>query len=340
MAGARVTLKDVADAAGVHTSTASRALNPQTRGVVNPETVERVLEVAERLGYRPHPLARGLRTNQTMAVGMVIPDVENPLFGPISAGVEHRLGTDGYSLLIVNTDPRDDASLGVIETLAERRPDGMIIASASRTDDHVRRLHEQGMPVVLVNRMSEDVAVPAVVGDDHAGIGLVLEHLVELGHRRIGHVAGPHFFSTGQGRRDSFLGWAKKLGVHEAPIEEAESFRMMPGYRVSRRLIEKNPDITAIVAANDLLAIGAYQAVREAGYEVGQGMSITGYNDVPFMQFMQPPMTAVRVPYRQMGVEAASLLLELMADDGVERSNCIRLTPTLSVRESTASARS
>lgn len=339
MAGGRVTLKDVADEAGVHTSTASRALNPQTRGVVNPETVERVLEVAERLGYRPHPLARGLRTNQTMTVGMVIPDVENPLFGPIIAGVEHRLGTDGYSLLIVNTDPRDDSSLAVIDALAERRPDGMIIASASRIDDHVRRLHEQGMPVVLVNRISEDLAVPAVIGDDHTGIGLVMEHLVDLGHRRIGHVAGPQFFSTGQGRRDAFLDWAKKLGVHEAPVEEAESFRLMPGYRVSRALIEKNPDITAIVAANDLLALGAYQAVREAGYEIGSGMSITGYNDVPLMQFMHPPMTAVRVPYRQMGVEAASLLVELMADDVTDTSRCITLAPTLSVRESTAIAR-
>lgn len=339
MATTRISLKDVADEAGVHTSTASRALNPHTRSVVNPDTVDRVLEVAERLGYRPHPLARGLRTNQTMTVGMVIPDVENPLFGPIIAGVEHRLGTDGYSLLIVNTDPRDDSSHTVIDTLAERRVDGMILASAARADDHVRRLHDQGMPVVLVNRTAEDATVPAVVGDDHAGIGLVMEHLVSLGHRRIGHVAGPHYFSTGKGRKDSFLDWAKKLGVHEAPVEEAESFRMVPGYRMSRRLIEKNPDVTAIVAANDLLAIGAYQAIREAGLEVGPGMSITGYNDVPFMQFMQPPMTAIRVPYRQMGVEAASLLVELMIHDGGDHVRSVKLAPSLSVRESTAPAR-
>ncbi|MDH4115904.1 MAG: LacI family transcriptional regulator [Acidimicrobiia bacterium] len=336
----RITLKDVAREAGVHTSTASRALNPQTQSVVNPETVARVLEVAQRLGYRPHPLARGLRTNQTMTVGMVIPDVENPLFGPIIAGVEHRLGTDGYSLLIANTDPRDDSSLTVIDALAERRVDGMIIASASRVDEHIRRLHDQGLPVVQVNRMSNEVEVPAIVGDDHAGIGLVMEHLVELGHRRIGHVAGPGTFSTGLGRREAFLEWAGKLGVHEAPIEEAESFRMMPGYRVTRRLIERNPDLTAIVAANDLLALGAYQAVSEAGFTIGQGISVTGYNDVPFMQFVQPPMTAVRVPYRKMGVEAASVLLEMIADSETVRPGAVWLTPTLSVRESTARPRS
>src|SRR5690606_9361879 len=124
----RPTLKDVARRAGVHVSTASRALNPATASVVNAETLARVVAAAEALGYRPHPLARGLRTNQTMSVGMVIPDVENPLFGPIIAGVEERLGADGYSLLVANTDPRDLGSHAVVDTLVERRVDGLILA--------------------------------------------------------------------------------------------------------------------------------------------------------------------------------------------------------------------
>jgi LacI family transcriptional regulator len=340
MAATRVTLSQVAQEAGVHTSTASRALNPQTRSVVNPDTVERVLEVAERLGYRPHPLARGLRTNQTMTVGMVIPDVENPLFGPIIAGVEERLGIDGYSLLIVNTNPRDESNDAVIGALVERRVDGMILATASRDDERIRSLSEDGMPIVLVNRSAQGVSAPGVVGDDHAGIGLAMDHLVESGHRRIGHIAGPHDISTGLGRKEAFLDWAKKLGVHEAPIEEAAWFRIDPGYRAAQRLIERNPDITAIVAANDLLAIGGYEAIRQAGYEVGTGISITGYNDVALMRYMQPPMTAVRIPYRQMGAEAASALLVLLADEGADRGHTVLLAPSLAVRKSTAPPRS
>ncbi|MFP5331659.1 MAG: LacI family DNA-binding transcriptional regulator, partial [Acidimicrobiia bacterium] len=123
----RVTLKDVADEAGVHTSTASRALNPETRSIVNRETVDRVLAAAKRLGYRPHPLARGLRTNQTMSVGMVIPDIENPLFGPIVAGAESVLGSRGYSLLIANSDGTDEHTWMVLQALLERRVDGMIL---------------------------------------------------------------------------------------------------------------------------------------------------------------------------------------------------------------------
>jgi LacI family transcriptional regulator len=333
----RVTLKDVADQAGVHTSTASRALNPGTRSVVNQETVERVLTVAEKLGYRPHPLARGLRTNQTMTVGMIIPDVENPLFGPIIAGAEERLGVDGYSLLIVNTDPRDESSRPLMNVLVERRVDGLIVASAARNDEGISDLVEQGFPMVLVNRTSEGLPVSSIVGDDDMGIGLALEHLVSLGHSHIGHIAGPSSLSTGLGRRQAFSHWAEKLGITHAPIEEAEWFQMGPGKRAAARLLERHPMVTAVVAANDLLAVGAFSAAQDAGLQVGPGLSVTGYNDVPLMEFMQPPLTAVRVPYRRMGGVAADRLLAAIGGDS--RHESIVLQPSLSVRESTAPPR-
>jgi LacI family transcriptional regulator len=335
----RVTLREVAHQAGVHVSTASRALNPRTRSIVNAETVERVLTVAANLDYRPNPLARGLRTNQTMSVGMVIPDIDNPLFGAIIAGVEQRLGADGYSLLIANTDPQDTESTSIIDTLVERRVDGMILATAFRDDADVRHLTDRGIPVVLVNRTAEGASVPAIVGDDQIGVGLAVRHLTDLGHRKIGHVAGPLSLSTGLGRREAFLDWTRRLGLLDPPVEEAEWFRLEPGYRAARRLLERRPDLTAVLCANDLLALGAYQAVREAGYEVGAGISVTGYNDVPLMEFMQPPMTAVRIPYRKMGMEAAEALLRLFAGDRHDAKIIIALEPTLSVRASTAPPR-
>lgn len=321
-------------------STASRALNPRTRSVVNPRTVERVVSAAERLDYRPHPLARGLRTNRTMTVGMVIPDIENPLFGPIIAGAEERLGAEGYSLLLANTDPRDTSDTSVVETLVERRVDGMILSSVSRDDEDVRHLVERSVPVVLANRSVDNLQVPAVVGDDHAGIGLAMRHLVELGHVRIGHVAGPQSLSTGLGRYRAFVSWAESLGVENAPVEYAGWYRMDPGHQAAGRLLAKHPDLTAIVAANDLLALGVYRAVQEAGYQVGPGISVTGYNDVPFMELMQPPMTAVRIPYRRMGSEAARLLLRLLNEVDVPEGELqVELQPTLAARASTAPPR-
>jgi LacI family transcriptional regulator len=335
----QVTLRDVAREAGVHISTASRALNPETRSIVNEDTVERVLATADRLGYRPHPLAQGLRKNRSMSVGMVIPDIENPLFGPIIAGAEQVLGSEGYSLLITNTEINEAQTSAVVRALVEKRVDGMILATASRSDEVINDLADTGIHIVLVNRATEGVPVPAILGDDVTGIGLAVDHLAALGHERIGHVAGPQHLSTGLGRHQAYLTRMQSLGLptDTTAVEESVWYQVDPGYKAARALLERRPDLTAIVAANDLIALGCYRAVREAGQEVGVDVSITGYNDIPLLDLMQPPLTSVRVPYRQMGVEAANTLLEMMTADSSEgRPISIRLTPTLSVRESTA----
>lgn len=334
----RVTLQDVADAAGVHMSTASRALNEQTRSVVNPQTVDRVLKAANRLGYTPNPLARGLRTNKTMTVGIVIPDIENPLFGPIIAGAERTLGGAGYSLLIADADRIDPDSVpAIIETLIDRRVDGLILATAERADGTVADLVERGVPAVLVNRTAEGLPIPAIVGDDHAGIGLAVQHLADLGHRLIGHIAGPQSLSTGSGRRQAFVEWMQQLGleVRSDAIEEADWYQVEPGYDAATRLLERRPDLTAIVSSNDLLALGAYRAIRERGLEVGADISVTGYNDMSLLDLMQPSLTSVKVPYRQMGAEAATVLMRVIAEGpGTEPADETKLTPELSVRES------
>lgn len=332
----RTTLKDVAREAGVHISTASRALNPTTASVVNPETLERVAEAARRLGYRPHPLARGLRTNRTMSAGVVIPDVENPLFGPIIAGAESVLMEEGYSVLIGNADRGPTHAETLVEDMLERHVDGLILATATRKDEEVASVVGRGVPVVLVNRTIDDDLVPSIVGDDHAGIGLAVNHLAELGHERIGHVAGPSWVSTGLGRREAFRDWIQSVGLSSDPdlVQEAEWYQVEPGYTAALELLERHPDLTAIVAANDLLGLGCYRAIRSLGREVGKEVSVTGYNDIPLLDLMQPPMTAVRVPYRQMGAEAAATLLALIAGDEVSTTP-VRLPPTLVVREST-----
>lgn len=335
----RVTLKDVAAEAGVHVSTASRALNPATQSVINHKTVERVLAAADRLGYRPHPLARGLRTNQTMSVGVVIPDVENPLFGPIIAGVESVLIDEGYSMLIGNADQGQEHAMAVINDMVDRHVDGLILATAVRQDPAIEKMVARGIPMVLVNRTSEGLPVPSILGDDHAGIGLAIQHLASLGHTQLGHIAGPLNYSTGLARSQAFQAWTQTLGLgHSAGrIEEAGGFQVEPGYGACTRLLTRHPEITAIVAANDLLALGCYRAIRDAGRRVGEDVSVTGYNDIPLLDLMQPPMTAVRVPYRHMGREAAAALLAMIGGESDAPSGVsIRLAPTLAVRGSTA----
>ena len=335
----RTTLREVAEAAGVHTSTASRALNAETRSVVNPQTVARVLKAAKKLGYTPIPIARGLRTNRTMTVGIVIPDIGNPLFGPIIAGAEERLGADGYSLLIADADRDDRTSIeSIVNTLIDRRVDGLILATSARSDDLVVDLARRNVAAVLVNRTADSSPLPSIVGDDHAGIGLAVQHLAELGHRRIGHIAGPLALSTGMSRYQAFLTWTKSVGIDVDPsdVEEAEWYQVEPGVRSATTLLERRSDLTALVCANDLLALGAYRAIRQRGLEVATDISVTGYNDMPLLDLMQPPLTSVRVPYREMGAESAAMLLSMLQSDGDPATPVsIRLVPRLAVREST-----
>jgi LacI family transcriptional regulator len=332
----RSTLKDVAREAGVHISTASRALNPSTAFIVHPVTVERVAEAARKLGYRPHPLARGLRTNRTMSVGVIIPDVENPLFGPIIAGAESVLVEEGYSVLIGNADRGPDHADSLTEDMLERHVDGLILATPGRIVSETARQAQRDVAMVLVNRSVDDDSIPAIVGDDHAGIGLAVRHLRELGHERIGHVAGPEWVSTGRGRRDAFRDWMSNVGLEaDGLVEEAEWYQVEPGMTSALALLSRHPDLTAIVAANDLLGLGCYRAVRSLGKVIGGDVSITGYNDMPLLDLMQPSMTAVRVPYRRMGADAASTLLALIAGEDVSPGRVL-LSPTLAIRSSTA----
>jgi LacI family transcriptional regulator len=333
----RTTLKDVAREAGVHISTASRALNPTTAAIVNPGTVERVTDAARKLGYRPHPLARGLRTNRTMSVGVIIPDVENPLFGPIIAGVESVLVEEGYSVLIGNADRGPDHADSLVEEMLERHVDGLILATPSRRVSLAAKRAQQNVSVVLVNRSVDDHSIPAIVGDDQAGVGLAVRHLRELGHERIGHVAGPAWVSTGMGRRQAFLEWMGTVGLDNDPdlVEEADWYQVEPGNVAALELLRRHPDLTAVVAANDLLGLGCYRAARSLGRAIGVDISITGYNDMPYLDLMQPAMTAVRVPYRQMGADAATTLLALVSDEDVP-AGPVLLAPTLAIRASTA----
>ena len=332
-----VTLKTVAAEAGVHVSTASRALNPNTRSVVNEETAVRVLEVAERLDYRPHPLARGLRTNRTLTIGMVVPDLMNPLFPPIYAGAESVLGDLGYSLLVGTDDDDDAKSLSVIEALLERRVDGLILASAPR--GFALPKSRETLPTVLVNRSVESHAFPAIVGDHHVGIGLAVRHLVGLGHSAIAHVAGPQDLSTGIARRQGFVQSMEGQGL-DAPdrlIVEADAFRIEEGRIACKALLDSDGQITAIVAGNDLIALGCYDALAERGLSIPDDVSITGYNDLLFVDRVSPPLTTIAVDYREMGAAAARQLLDLVSEEG-ERSTYppVQLAPSLVVRASTA----
>ncbi len=308
--------------------------------LVNQDTAERVLRAADQLGYRPNRIARGLKTNRSYTVGVLIPDIMNPLFPPILRGIEDRLDEAGYTSVVVNTDNDPERERSHLEVMRARRVDGFISATARLDRELLADVAAGGAPLVLVNRSLEDGSVPAVTVDDRRGIRLAVDHIAALGHRQIGHVAGPQNLSTGHRRHLGFLEAMGAIGL-DVPVENVrygQSFIEDEGARVCAELLDSNDDLTAIVAANDLLALGCYDALEERGMECPRDISVVGFNDMPFVDRLRPPLTTVRVPQREIGTVAAQLLLEQLGDESVPARE-ILLEPTLVVRGSTAPPR-
>ena len=336
----RITIEDVARAAGVHASTVSRALNPERQALVTGAVAARVAAAARRLGYSPDPVAAGLRTRRSSTIGVLVPDIANPLFPPILRGIEAALGEAGYTAIIANTDNDPQRASDALERLAARRADGIILATASRRDPLVERCRKLGLPVVLVNRGVDDATASAVITADEAGVALAVLHLADLGHRAIGHIAGPRRLSTGAQRRSGFVAALRTIGAGRLPpaIAEAQSYEIEAGRRAAAALLAANPGITAIVAANDLLALGCYDEAKRLGLGCPRDISITGFNDMPFADRFDPPLTTVRIPHRAMGAEAARLLLAEIENPRSPKRE-IELQPELVVRGSTARPR-
>jgi LacI family transcriptional regulator len=335
-----VTIRDVARVAKVHPGTVSRALNEQTRALVNQETADRVLRAAKKLGYRPNRIARGLKTSRSYTIGVLIPDITNPLFPPILRGIEDRLDEEGYTSLIVNTDNDPERERSDLEAMRARQVDGLISATARLDRELLAEVAGADMPLVLVNRSLEDGSVPAVTVNDRQGIRLAVEHVAGLGHTDIGHVGGPQNISTGHRRHLGFLEamHAAGLATPRDRVRLGRWFVEEEGARVCAELLDAAPELTAIVAANDRLALGCYDTLEQRGLRCPQDISIVGFNDMPFIDRLRPPLTSVRVPQREIGTVAADLMLQRLADRS-QTAREILLEPALIVRGSTAPPR-
>lgn len=340
MSQQHVTLREVARLAGVHPATASRALNEATRSLVKPETVKRVNAAAARLGYTPDYLARSFKTRRTLSIGVIIPDVNNPLFPPMLRGIEDRLTEAGYVAILANTENDQCRAQRIFEQMSRRQVDGFVLATARREDPQLIELSDNGPPIVLVNRVVEHHSFSSVSVDDGAGIRLVVDHLFELGHERIAHLGGPQELSTGRDRYHGFVASTSRRGkkTDKALVSFASSFSIAEGLSCGRHLLKAKRRPTAIVAANDMLAIGCYRAVEEAGLSCPEDVSIVGFNDVPFIDHLNPPLTTVRIPHYDMGVHAAELLLERIARPDTPLK-VLLMAPELVLRGSTAPAR-
>ncbi|CAN7690663.1 LacI family transcriptional regulator [Phyllobacterium sp. LjRoot231] len=335
----RITLKDIARETGVHVSTVSRALDPAERNTITGEVVSRIQAAADKLGYRPNRIAAGLRTNRTMTVGVMIPDITNVIFPPILRGIESVLEPLGYASIIVNTDSERERESRLVDVLRDRGVDGIIHAAALRSDPSIAQAAADGLPVVTLNRKVEMSNIPYVINDEEYGIYEMLRHLHDLGHRRIAHIAGPQDLSTGQLRLEAFYKAARQLSIsiESGLVVTANRFDEGEGARCTQDLLDSGETFTAILCANDRLALGAIESLRERGIDCPRGMSVTGFNDMPFLDLIRPKLTTVRIQQYGAGCTAAKLLVQLMCGEEPSTIPLETILPVeIVIRESTA----
>ena len=324
-----VTLKQLAARAQVHPSTVSRVANHDPSLRIGPATRQRIEALLRETEYRPNGVARGLKLAQTLALAVVIPDITNPFFAALFRGVEDGATPRGYNVLLCNTDGSPERQRSHLQSLHARRVDGVILASSFLKDPTVRWLRQQHVPYVLVNRFSDEDQDPFV------GARVATAHLTQLGHRRIGHLAGKSTVSTGVMRRRGYLSALTDAGLTpDSHLVIESGYTEEGGARAAERLLALEDRPTALFAVTDMTAVGAFGAARRMGLRIPEDVAIVGYNDIPLATRMAPPLTTVRVPIHDFGAAAARLLLEQIDTGELSRRRVI-FNPELIIRGST-----
>ncbi|MGH3662537.1 MAG: LacI family DNA-binding transcriptional regulator [Micromonosporaceae bacterium] len=322
------TLIDVAAAAGVSKSTVSRILDERLPRS-DSETAQRVRRAAAELGYFRDVSAASLRRGKTMTVGVVVPRLTDTVMAMLYESLAHACLRAGQFAIVATTDDEPNADRAAVEALLQRRVDGLVLSTARRDDDFPRELVARDVPYVLALRT--DGHSPSSVGDDKLGGYLATRHLLDLGHRRVGLIAGPQHTSSARGRVEGYRQAMAEAGADVNPTWVVEStFGMESGAEAAAALMNLQPRPTAVFAVNDNTAIGALSTFEKRGLSVPQDISLVGYNDIPIVSRLSVPMTSVRVPFDQI----AAATLELLATESGEPQ--IRVaTPTLIPRRST-----
>lgn len=328
-----VSVKDVAAAAGVSVGTVSNVLNQPER--VSARTVERVQQAIRSLGFVRNDAARQLRAGRSRSIGLVVPDIGNPFFADVARGAEDRAAEAGMTVLLGNSDERDERQEAHLELFQEQRVNGVLLTPASDDLAMLQRFATAGMPIVLVDRDIEGDAFASVSVDDVEGGSVAVRHLLDAGRRRIAFVCGPRSVQQVSDRLRGADAAAAEFPDAELEVIERSALTVLQGRAAGEAIAARDaaarPD--AIFAANDLLAVGLLQAFSfGSGIRVPDDIALVGYDDIDFASAAVVPLSSVRQPARMLGRTGVDLLLNRL--DGVEHGSRVRFRPELVVRES------
>jgi LacI family transcriptional regulator len=303
------TIREVAHRAGVSPTTVSHVIN-NTR-FVSDEVRQRVISAMDELGYRPNALARSLRRGETKTLGLILPDSANPFFAEIGHSIETAAFSQGYNVILCNTDGDLEKERTYVEVLLKKQVDGIVFVAAGERSDSLVHSLKTDLPVVVVDRDLPDVELDTVLSDNYQGGYLATQHLIRLGHRRIACISGPSHLTPSALR---VTGYKQALLKAELPLDDRlivrGDFHPHSGWQATLSLIGLAEQPTAIFVCNDLMAMGALRAAAESGLQVPRDLAIIGYDDIELSSYTTPALSTVRQPKAEIGQAAVRMLLE------------------------------
>ncbi len=304
------TIKQVAERAQVSSATVSRVLNNDQR--VSDTYRERVHQAVAELGYRPNRIARSLRRKSSETIGVVVSDIENPHFTRAVRAIEDAAYRQGYRVILCNTDETPEKQRAYLEVLAAEQVVGVILAPADPADTTIAALIDMNIPIVAFDRSVDDERADAVLADNIEAARLATEHLLRSGNRHVGFIAGRLEIQTGSDRLTGYERAVRDRGLRLA-VGYGE-FRLETAYGATRQLLADHPDLDGLVVANNLMAIGALRAIRDAGRDIPGDVAVVGIDDPPWADLIDPPMTTFGQPIQQMARRAFDLLIDRISN--------------------------
>jgi LacI family transcriptional regulator len=328
----RITIADVAAAAGVSLMTVSRAMND--REGIHPETRERILKIAEKLGYHPSQIARGLVTHQTATLGLVMPDVANPFFAQIARGAEEIAYKNGYNLFLINTAEDLNREKNALNSLLEKEIDGAVLCSSRLSQIEMMPYLENLPATVLVNRTLEEPPRVATFNvNDCRGTQQAVDYLIAHGRQTIALIAGPENSVSSKRRLNGYQRGLREQGL---PCQEEQILHCSPttlgGEEAALRLFAQLPHVDAVIAFNDLVAVGVLRACLQTHRSIPAQVAVIGADDIPLAALTNPSLTTLHVDQTALGEQAMTTLLHLMYSE--ETAKRIVLEPKLTIRQS------
>ncbi len=329
------TIKDVARLAKVSPAIVSRIINEDDTLSIRKETEERVRAAIKQLGYRPNLMARALRVKETKVIAMVIADISNPYFPELVKGAQRAATQRDFILTLFDTEEDIENERKYIEVISDRQMDGIILTSVYVEDETLRIVDNAGMPYALIQRMADYKNGLGVKVDDVRGSSMAVQHLIDYGHKKIGNISGLSYTDPGRNRLKGYKETLKKNGIDMVPgyIVEAD-FTEAGGYTAMKKILELASPPSAVVVGNDLMALGAMEAVKDSGLSIPDDISIVGFDDIWVARKTNPSLTTVRADLYNMGYIACKLLIQKILGERIENEN-IMIDVELVVREST-----